>query len=267
MSNMGASLAQPAGYSLKHLSHSRFPVQHASGFFVWGYEVLYLLLHVIVDPLELNNLEQHIVYLRAQQFMLGIVLGIVVFECILLKNSIVQFILDSPQGIFSLFYFFGLFFVFGNKLVQLVRGIFQLLFFSGAIFLNFINLVLESFNLFVELVQFFVGATHHIVPTFHLVHQLHLISLTSEWSFSATMSILASLLLEDYKNLASFSNFFSWLMVSSNCSWSFSFYPSILFLSSFVVFIFLIIDVPFRRQLCFLRMFASFLLLVLGWLT
>ena len=81
------------------------------------------------------------------------------------------------------------------------------------------------------------------------------------------MSILASLLLEDYKNLASFSNFLSWLMVSSNCSWSFSFYPSILFLSSFVFFIFLTVNVPFRRQSCYLRIFASFWLLVLGWLT
>ena len=79
MSNVGASLAQPAGYSLKHLSHSRFPVQHASGLFIRGYEVLYFLLHVVVDSLELNYLEQHIVYLGAQQFVLGIVLGIVVF--------------------------------------------------------------------------------------------------------------------------------------------------------------------------------------------
>ena len=79
MSNVGASLTQPAGYSLKHLSHSWFPVQHASGFFVRGYEVLYLLFHVVVDSLELNYLEQNIVYLRAQQFVLGIVLGIVVF--------------------------------------------------------------------------------------------------------------------------------------------------------------------------------------------
>ena len=170
MSNVGASLTQPAGYSLKHLSHSRFPVQHASGFFVRGYEVLYLLLHVVVDPFELDYLEQNIVYLRAQKFVLGIVLGIVVFECILFKNSVVKFILDSPQGIFPLFYFFGLLFVFGNKLVQLIRGIFQFLFFSGAIFLNFIYLILESLNLLVELVQFFVGATHHIIPTFHLIN-------------------------------------------------------------------------------------------------
>ena len=209
MSNVGAGLAQPTGYSLKHLSHPRFPVQHTSGFFVRGDEVLYLLLHVVIHPLELYYLEQHIVYLGAQQFVFSIVLGIVVFKCIFFKNGVVKFIFNSPQGVLPLFYFFGLLFVFGNKLIQLVSSVLQFLFFSGAILLNFVYLILQPLYFLIELVQFLVGTTHHIVPTFHFVNQLNIISLTSEWSFSATINILASLLLEDYKNLASFSNFFS----------------------------------------------------------
>ena len=130
MGNGGTSLSQPSGHSLKHIPHGSLPVQHRPGLLIRSNITLNLLFHLIADPLKINNLQQHIIYLLTQQLVLSIVLRIIILKRILFQNSMVKLILNTPQVIFPYLDLFGLLLVLDNKLVQLITGTlqFQLLF-------------------------------------------------------------------------------------------------------------------------------------------
>lgn len=76
MSDMRAGLSQTSGHSLQHFPHSGLPIQHGSGIFV-GLDIrLNLLLHFNVDSLTFYDLEEDVVDLSVEYFMLGVEIGV-----------------------------------------------------------------------------------------------------------------------------------------------------------------------------------------------
>lgn len=66
MGNGGASLSQSSGHSLKHIPHGSLPIQHRPGFLIRGNIILHLFLHLITNPLKINDLKQDIIDLLTQ---------------------------------------------------------------------------------------------------------------------------------------------------------------------------------------------------------
>ena len=83
--------------------------------------------------------------------MFRVVVGVVVFQAILLKNGPIEVVLNVSKGVFSLFYLLCLFLVFVDKIVQLVSGTLEFLLISGILLIKFVDFVPQILNFLIEL--------------------------------------------------------------------------------------------------------------------
>ena len=89
--------------------------------------------------------------------------GVVVLEPVSLEDAPVQLVLHAAKMALELLQALGLLLIFGDRQLQGLGSVPQLLLILLAVLLQSVGLVLQLLYLPVELVQFLVGAAHQFV--------------------------------------------------------------------------------------------------------